>query len=51
MFEHIEEKEAVKTAALLEVNGYRFYKLLAEKTENKQAKTVLRYVMRTGLFG
>ena len=42
MFEHIEEKEAVKTAALLEVNGYRFYKLLAEKTENKQAKTVFK---------
>jgi len=42
MFEHMEEKEAVKTAALLEVNGYRFYKLLAEKTENKEARTVFK---------
>lgn len=42
MFEHIEEKEAVKTAALIEVNGYRFYKLLAERTGNKEARAVFK---------
>ena len=42
MFEHMEEKEAVKTAALIEVNGYRFYKLMAEKTVNKEARTVFK---------
>lgn len=42
MFEHLEEKEAVKTAALIEVNGYRFYRLLAERTECKEAKAAFR---------
>lgn len=42
MFDHIEEKEAVKTAALIEVNGYRFYKLMAERTDNKEAKAVFK---------
>lgn len=42
MFEHIEEKEAVKTAALIEVNGYMFYKLLAEKTPNREARAILK---------
>lgn len=42
MFEHLEEKEAVKTAALIEVNGYRFYKLLAERTDSKEAKAAFR---------
>src|SRR3972149_232310 len=42
MFEHYEEKEAVKTAALIEVNGYRFYKLLSEKTDNREAKAILK---------
>lgn len=42
MFEHLEEKEAVKTAALIEVNGYRFYKLLAERTESKEAKAAFK---------
>lgn len=41
-FEHLEEKEAVKKAALIEVNGYRFYTLLAERTESKKAKTVFK---------
>lgn len=40
VFEHIEEKEAVKRAALIEVNGFRFYKLLSERAENKEAKAV-----------
>ncbi|MBI4949025.1 MAG: ferritin family protein [Deltaproteobacteria bacterium] len=39
-FEHLEEKEAVKRAALIEVNGHRFYSLLAERTESGRAKTV-----------
>lgn len=42
MFEHIEEKEAVKTAALIEVNGYRFYKLLAGMAMSAEARTVFR---------
>lgn len=42
MFEHLEEKEAVKTAALIEVNGYRFYKLLADRTENKEVKAIFK---------
>lgn len=42
MFEHLEEKEAVKTAALIEVNGYRFYKLLAERAESKEAKVAFK---------
>jgi len=42
MFEHLEEKEAVKTAALIEVNGYRFYKLLAERAESKEAKAAFK---------
>ncbi len=41
-FEKIEEKEAVKRAALIEVNGYRFYSLLAERTESGRAKTVFK---------
>ena len=42
MFEHLEEKEAVKTAALIEINGYRFYRLLADRTENSEVKAVFK---------
>lgn len=42
LFDHIEEKEAVKRAALIEINGYRFYSLLAEKAENKEARAAFR---------
>jgi len=42
MFEHLEEKEAVKTAALIEVNGYRFYRLLADRTENMEVKAMFK---------
>jgi rubrerythrin len=42
MFEHIEEKEAVKTAALIEINGYMFYKLLADRTHSSEVKAVFR---------
>lgn len=41
-FDHIEEKEAVKTAAIIEANGYKFYTLLSGKTENKGVKAVLK---------
>lgn len=40
LFDHIEEKEAVKTAALIEQNGYRFYTLLADKTEDIETKAL-----------
>lgn len=42
LFEHMEEKEAVVKAARIEINGYRFYTLLAEKTGNKAAKSVFK---------
>ncbi len=41
VFENIEEKEAVKRAALIEVNGYRFYTLLADRVEDIETKKVL----------
>lgn len=41
VFENIEEKEAVKRAALIEVNGYRFYTLLADRVEDTETKKVL----------
>lgn len=42
VFDHLEEKEAVKRAALIEINGYRFYTLLAGKTENKEARAIFK---------
>ncbi|MBI5643410.1 MAG: ferritin family protein [Deltaproteobacteria bacterium] len=42
VFEHIDEKEAVKRAALIEINGFRFYNLLAERTESRDAKAVFK---------
>ncbi len=41
MFEHMEEKEAVKIATLIEKNGYAFYKHLAKKTEDKGIKAIM----------
>ncbi len=38
LFDHLEEKEAVKTAALIEQNGHRFYTFLAERTTDGEAK-------------
>ncbi len=40
-FEHLEEKEAVIRAALIEVNGYRFYKLLADRVDDAETKEAL----------
>lgn len=42
LFDHIEEKEAVKRAALIETNGYKFYSRLAEKTADKKTKAVFK---------
>jgi rubrerythrin len=41
-FEHIEEKEAVKKAALIEKNGRAFYTLLSKKTEDPGAAAVFK---------
>ncbi|MFQ5735586.1 MAG: ferritin family protein [Thermodesulfobacteriota bacterium] len=41
VFEHLEEKEAVKRAALIETNGYRFYTLLADRVDDVETKKVL----------
>jgi rubrerythrin len=40
LFDHIEEKEAVKTAALIEQNGYDFYTFLAERTTVGEARAL-----------
>lgn len=42
LFDHIEEKEAVMRAAMIEVNGLRFYTALARLTEDKAAKEVFK---------
>ncbi len=42
LFDHIEEKEAVKRAALIETNGYKFYSRLADKTLDKKTKAVFK---------
>ena len=41
-FDHLEEKEAVKKAALIEENGLKFYTLLARNTEDEAAKAVFK---------
>ncbi len=41
-FEHLEEKEAVETASLIERNGFAFYSILADKAEDKKVKAVFR---------
>lgn len=40
VFEHLEEKEAVEIAALIEKNGFAFYSILANKTEDKTVKAI-----------
>lgn len=42
LFDHIEEKEAVMRAAMIEVNGLKFYSILAMKTADPAAKEVFR---------
>jgi rubrerythrin len=41
-FEHLEEKEAVKKAALIEINGFKFYSLLAEKTTDEKVQKLFQ---------
>ncbi|MFQ5441493.1 MAG: ferritin family protein [Thermodesulfobacteriota bacterium] len=41
-FERLEEKEAVKKAAMIEVNGYKFYTLLADRIKDDGAREVLK---------
>ncbi|MEE9591452.1 MAG: ferritin family protein, partial [Thermodesulfobacteriota bacterium] len=42
LFEHLEEKEAVKKASLIEKNGYAFYAHLAERAEDRDIKVTLK---------
>lgn len=42
LFDHIEEKEAVIRAALIEQNGHKFYKMLADRTSDKEAKDLFK---------
>lgn len=42
LFDHIEEKEAVIRAALIEQNGYKFYRMLADRTSSKEAKDLFK---------
>ena len=44
LFDHIEEKEAVERAALIEKNGITFYTLLAEKINDKGMKAVIKRI-------
>src|SRR3972149_554177 len=44
LFNHIEEKEAVERAALIEKNGITFYTLLAEKINDKGMKAVIKRI-------
>ncbi|MBI5561360.1 MAG: ferritin family protein [Deltaproteobacteria bacterium] len=46
LFDHIEEKEAVMRAAMIEVNGSRFYAMLAEETYDDDAKRILGKLAR-----
>ena len=48
-FEHLEEKEAVKKAALIVTNGYRFYTLLANRVEKREVREVLKKLAKDEL--
>lgn len=48
-FEKMEEIEAVKRAALIEENGYRFYTLLVAKIRHKEAKAVFKRLAKDEL--
>lgn len=41
-FEHLEEKEAVEVAALIEKNGFAFYSLLSDRAEDTMMKAVFK---------
>lgn len=46
VFENIEQKEAAMRAALIEVNGYRFYKMLADRVDNYETRDALLSLAR-----
>ncbi len=39
-FDHLEEKEAVKKAALIEENGYKFYSIMTDRSEDAETKAI-----------
>ncbi|MBI3398377.1 MAG: ferritin family protein [Deltaproteobacteria bacterium] len=41
-FEHLEEKEAVEIASLIEKNGFAFYSILADRAEDEAVKAVFK---------
>ncbi len=41
-FENLEEKEAVKRAAQMEENGFAFYTLLSDRTDDNEVKSVFK---------
>jgi len=46
VFEHYEETEAAMRAALIEVNGFRFYKMLANRVDTYEARDALLALAR-----
>ena len=46
VFENIEQKDAVMRAALIEVNGYRFYKMLADRVDDYETRDALLSLAR-----
>lgn len=46
VFEHMEEKEAVEEAALIEKNGFKFYSLLSEKIKDQRIRRVLKMLLK-----
>ncbi|MFQ5353557.1 MAG: ferritin family protein [Thermodesulfobacteriota bacterium] len=45
-YEHFEEKEAVKTAALIETNGIKFYTILITRVKDREIKAILSDLAR-----
>lgn len=45
-YEHFEEKEAVKIAARIEVNGLTFYTILADRVKDRDVKAILNDLAR-----
>ncbi len=45
-FEQFEEKEAVKTAALIETNGLKFYNILGRRVTDSEVKAIISDLAR-----
>ncbi|MFQ5479741.1 MAG: ferritin family protein [Thermodesulfobacteriota bacterium] len=45
-YEHFEEKEAVKIAALIETNGLKFYNILGGRVTDPEVKTIISNLAR-----